>query len=171
MWRLSRPICRLFCKQAAFKRSLNLCSACCFTSAGLFGIVSVSLHFWGAIVGGGHFRMSSVISVHPCLIDETDASTVCSCWFVLCQLDESWATKSVSGFSDRCFGTDSMAGSSKDTSTGNVAGWKGNSVMISFTLPMSIFRRRPPRWSCVTTSRSLLDLWWNPKRRVAVHTV
>lgn len=55
MWRLSGPICHMFCKQAAFKRSLRPQ----FTSAGLFGIADVSLHFFGAFVGGGHFRMSS----------------------------------------------------------------------------------------------------------------
>lgn len=56
MWRLSRPICHLFCKQAAFKRSLNLCSAHVLTSAGLFGIVGVILHFlvhlWVGVISG-----------------------------------------------------------------------------------------------------------------------
>lgn len=112
MWRLSRPICHLFCKQAAFKRSLNLCSAHVLTSAGL-GLLVLSYIFW-CICGWGSFQDVKWISVCPWLIDETDTSTLWSCWFVFCQLDECRVTKSISGFFDRCLSTDSMAGSSKD---------------------------------------------------------
>lgn len=62
MWRLNGPICHMFCKQAAFKRSLSPQ----FTSAGLFGTADVSLHFlvylWVGAISGCQVDIGTALS-------------------------------------------------------------------------------------------------------------
>lgn len=92
-----------------------------------------------------------------------------SCWFVLCQLDESWVPKSISGFLDRCFSRESTAGSSKD-----IVCRKHRRLERKFSYGLvyfiSVHFWRTLQRSCMRTN-SLFGSVWNLKRSVAVHTV
>lgn len=113
MWWLSRSICHLFCKQEAFKRSLNLCSVHSNIWRPVWDCWR-QLTFFGAFVGGGHFRMSRGFQSVPVWLMRLPLPLCVhaglSCVTYLCK---SRVMKSISAFLNRCFSTESMARSYK----------------------------------------------------------